>query len=182
MHSYTIWCFYTYYAVSAVLRVLVVRKMCHIFYWRDAIRKQIKCKKKPYYEWCQCKKNKNVSVKKVPNQQQILNKLLTELQCRKFANKHQLSKQFDAKRAKMSVQCVNILTELPFCVPPLVVGQDREFEKKVVFSSFFLKKTRGTSQFPLFHFPCLYTFFLGGWPGGGRPGVWDEYWIWEFHL
>ena len=35
-----------------------------------------------------------------PNQQRTLNKFPTELQCRKFANKHRLSIQIGAKRAK----------------------------------------------------------------------------------
>ena len=39
-----------------------------------------------------------------------------------FVNKHRPSMQIDAKRAKTCVQCVRIPTELPFCIPPLVVG------------------------------------------------------------
>ena len=37
-------------------------------------------------------------------------------------NKHWLSIQIGAKRAKMCVHCAYISTELPFCIPPLVVG------------------------------------------------------------
>ncbi len=52
-----------------------------------------------------------------PNQQRTLNKLLTELPCRNFVNKHRLSRQVGTKR--VYAMC----TELPFCMPPLVVGQ-----------------------------------------------------------
>ncbi len=57
-----------------------------------------------------------------PNQQRTLNKLPPELRCRDFFNKHRLSTQIGAKRAKTCVQCAHIPTELPFCIPPLVVG------------------------------------------------------------
>ena len=56
-----------------------------------------------------------------PNLQRTLNKLLSELQCRHFVSKHQLSMQFGAKMCKKT--CVRCATELPFCVPPLVVGK-----------------------------------------------------------
>ncbi len=58
----------------------------------------------------------------VPNQQRTHNKLPTELRCRNFVNKHRLSIRSGAKQAKTCVQRVHILTELPFCIPPLVVG------------------------------------------------------------
>ncbi len=58
-----------------------------------------------------------------PNQQWTLNKLPTELRCSlNFVNKHRLSKQVQ----KTCMQCVvsmYILTELPFCIPLLVVGK-----------------------------------------------------------
>ncbi len=57
-----------------------------------------------------------------PNRQRTLNKLPTELQCRNFVNKHRLSTKIGAKRAKTCVHRVHIPAELPFCVPPLVVG------------------------------------------------------------
>ncbi len=57
-----------------------------------------------------------------PNQQRSSNKLPTELRCRNFANKHRLSIQIGAKLAKRCMQCVHIPTELPVCMPPLVVG------------------------------------------------------------
>ncbi len=56
----------------------------------------------------------------LPSQQRTLNKLSTELQCRNFVSKHQLSIQNGAKCAKTCKQCVHIPTEL--CIPPLVVG------------------------------------------------------------
>ena len=59
-----------------------------------------------------------------PNQQGNLNKFLTELQCRNFATKHQLSIQIGAKLAKICMQCVHIPTKFPFCIQPLVVGQE----------------------------------------------------------
>ncbi len=79
-------------------------------------------------------KNKNNNVKKnsnpmplqatvSPNQQRALNKLPPELRRRNFVTKHRLSTQIGAKRAKTCKQCVHIPTELPFCKPPLVVGQ-----------------------------------------------------------
>ncbi len=43
-------------------------------------------------------------------------------QCRSFVNKHRLSIQVGAKRAKTCMHCVHLPTELPFCIPPLVVG------------------------------------------------------------
>ena len=60
--------------------------------------------------------------KSAPNQQRNFNKLLTELRCKNFVNKHRLSIQIVTKRAKTCMQCVHIPTELPFCTPPLVVG------------------------------------------------------------
>ena len=59
----------------------------------------------------------------VPNQQRTLNKLSSELRCRKFVNKHWLSIKIGAKMCKKTcVQRVCIPTELPFSMPPLVVG------------------------------------------------------------
>ncbi len=58
----------------------------------------------------------------IPSQQYILNKLSPELRCRNFVNKHRRSMQIDAKCARTCMQCVHIATELPFCIPPLVVG------------------------------------------------------------
>ena len=43
-----------------------------------------------------------------PNQQHTLNKLPTELRCRIFFNKHRLSVQIVAKRAKACMQCKNV--------------------------------------------------------------------------
>ena len=40
-----------------------------------------------------------------------------------FVSKLRLSMQIGAERAKTCTQCVYIPTELPFCVPPLVVGK-----------------------------------------------------------
>ena len=51
------------------------------------------------------------------NQQRALNKLPTEFRCRNFVNKHRLSIQICAKRAKKCMQRVHIRTELPFCMP-----------------------------------------------------------------
>ncbi len=56
---------------------------------------------------------------KLPNQQRTLSKLSTEIRCRNFITKH---RQFVAKRAKEWMYCVHVPTELPFCIPPLVVG------------------------------------------------------------
>ena len=56
-----------------------------------------------------------------PNQQCNLNKLPTELRCRNLVNKHRLSIQISPKRAKKCMQYMT--TELPFCIPPLVVGK-----------------------------------------------------------
>ncbi len=58
-----------------------------------------------------------------PNQQHILNKLPTDLRCRNFVNNHRLSMQIGAKYAKTCMQRVQIPTELPFCIPSLVVGK-----------------------------------------------------------
>ena len=58
----------------------------------------------------------------LPNQQHTLNKLSTELRCRNFVNKHRLSMQIGAKRAKKKTRTRRVPTELPFCTPPLVVG------------------------------------------------------------
>ena len=58
-----------------------------------------------------------------PNQQHTVSKLLTEFRCRNFVNKHRLSIRMGVKRAKTCTQCVHVRTELPFCIPPLVVGK-----------------------------------------------------------
>ncbi len=57
--------------------------------------------------------------KHLPNQQRTLNKLPTELRRRNFAYKQRLAIQIGTKCAKTLHE---IPTELPFCVPPLVVG------------------------------------------------------------
>ncbi len=57
-----------------------------------------------------------------PTNNALLNKLPTEFRRRNFVDKHRLSVQIGAKRAKSCIQCVCIPTELPFCIPPLVVG------------------------------------------------------------
>ncbi len=62
-----------------------------------------------------------------PNQQHTLNKLPTEFRHRNFVNKHRLSIQISAKRAITCMQCVHIPTELPFCMPPLLVGDPFSF-------------------------------------------------------
>ncbi len=59
-----------------------------------------------------------------PDQQRTLNKVPTELRCRNFVAKHPLGIQIGAKRAKTFIQCVCFPTEIPFCIPPLVVGQE----------------------------------------------------------
>ncbi len=58
----------------------------------------------------------------MPNQQRTVNKIPTELRCRNFVNKRRLSIQIGAKHAETYMQCVCIPTELPFCIPQLVVG------------------------------------------------------------
>ena len=56
--------------------------------------------------------------------QRTFSKLPTELLCRNVFTKHRLSIQISAKRAKKTcMQCVHIPAELPFCIPPLVVGK-----------------------------------------------------------
>ncbi len=59
-----------------------------------------------------------------PNRQRTLDRLPAELLRRNFVNKHRLSMQVGGKRAKTCVQRVRVPTELQFCVPPLVVGQE----------------------------------------------------------
>ncbi len=55
--------------------------------------------------------------------QRTLNKLPPELRCRNFVNKHRLSIQIGAKRAKTRMQCVCITTvHTTLCIPRLVVG------------------------------------------------------------
>ncbi len=68
------------------------------------------------------KKGEEQEEEEVPNQQRILNKVPTELRCRNFVNNHRLSIQISIKHGKACVQCVHIPTELPLCMPPLVVG------------------------------------------------------------
>ena len=60
----------------------------------------------------------------VPNQQRTLTKLFPELRCRNFVTKRRLSMQIVAKHTKKKpcVQHEHVLTELPFCMPPLLVG------------------------------------------------------------
>ena len=63
------------------------------------------------------------NVDQIPNQQLTLNNLPTEL--KKFlVNNHRLSIQIGTKQAKTCMQCLHVPTELPFCIPPLVVGHD----------------------------------------------------------
>ena len=52
------------------------------------------------------KKGNSRDVLSLPNQQRTLNKLLTELRCRNFVNRHRLSLQICIKRAKTCMQCV----------------------------------------------------------------------------
>ncbi len=59
-----------------------------------------------------------------PNQQRTLSKLPTELRCRNFVNKHQLSIQGSTKRAKTCLHCVCIPTELLF-LHAIVGGWDK---------------------------------------------------------
>ena len=58
----------------------------------------------------------------IPNQPRTLNKLRTDFRCRNFVNKQRVSIKIGTKCAKTCMQCVYIPTELPFCIPPLVVG------------------------------------------------------------
>ena len=48
------------------------------------------------------------------DQQRTFNKLLPELRCRNFVNKHRLSIQIDAKHAKTCMQCVYGIFQLSF--------------------------------------------------------------------
>ncbi len=59
-----------------------------------------------------------------PTKGRALSKLPTEQRCRNFVNKHRLSVQIGAKRTKnvYICQCAHFPTELPFCIPPLLVG------------------------------------------------------------
>ncbi len=59
-----------------------------------------------------------------PNQQRTLNKLATELQCRNLVNMHRLSyKSVPNMQKRVCNVHTYIPTELPFCIPPLVVGK-----------------------------------------------------------
>ncbi len=57
-----------------------------------------------------------------------LNKLPTELRCGNFVDKHhRLSMQICAQTCKKTcAQRVHVPTELPLCMPPLVVGQSNQ--------------------------------------------------------
>ncbi len=57
-----------------------------------------------------------------------LDKLPTELQCRNLVSKHRLSIQ-------MCMPRVHIPTQLPFCIPPLLVGHDVLQKKKQLFNT-----------------------------------------------
>ena len=71
--------------------------------------------------------------KALPNQQRTLKKLPPELRRGNFVNKQRLSIQIGTKRAKTCTQCVDIPTELPFCIPPLVVGFHHPLDGRVSF-------------------------------------------------
>ena len=61
-----------------------------------------------------------------PNQQCTLDKLPTELRCRKFVDEHRLRMQIGAKRAKKKpVHATWYIFRLSFhfCTPPLMVGR-----------------------------------------------------------
>ncbi len=62
--------------------------------------------------------------KRTTNQQCTHNKLPTDLHCKNFVNNHRVNIQIGAECAEMCVQRVCIPTELPFCIPPLVVGHN----------------------------------------------------------
>ncbi len=60
----------------------------------------------------------------LPNRQTLLINFRLSSDAEIFVDKHQLHLQIGAKRAEMCMHCVHtyIPTELPFCMPPLVVG------------------------------------------------------------
>ncbi len=68
-----------------------------------------------------------------------------------LVNNHRLSTQVGAKRAKTCMQRVHVPPELPFCMPPLVVGgalrtataQKGTTARILVCSSFFLSDRDG---------------------------------------
>ncbi len=62
-----------------------------------------------------------------PNRQRTLNKLATELRCRNFCRQAPTGHAKSAPKAckKTCLQCVHVPTELPSCMPPLVVGSTR---------------------------------------------------------
>ena len=67
---------------------------------------------------------------RLPNQQRAFNKLPTELRCRNFVNKHPTEHTKSAPSVqKTCTRRVRVPTELPFCVPPLVVGCQVEGKK-----------------------------------------------------
>ncbi len=58
-----------------------------------------------------------------PNQQRTLNRLPPELRCKNYVIKHRPSVQVGSQTCKDAyMQSVRIPTELPFCTPPLLVG------------------------------------------------------------
>ena len=81
-----------------------------------------------------------------PNQQRTLNKLPSELRCRNFVSRHLLSIQIGTKRAKTCTQCVHILTELPFCTPPLVVGHHHPPHTKKPLTNFYFFLVSGLGK------------------------------------
>ncbi len=65
-----------------------------------------------------------MSIRAHPTNNALLTNFRLSSECRNFATEHRLSMQVGAKRAKTCMQCVRCVpTELPFCMPPLVVGQ-----------------------------------------------------------
>ena len=72
---------------------------------------------------------------KPPNQQRALSKLPTELPTRKFLPiSTDLARKSAPKVQKTCAHCVHVPTGLPFCMPPLVVGQGFQKEESVLVS------------------------------------------------
>ncbi len=111
----------------------------------------------------------------MPNQQRTLNKLPTGLRCRNFVNKHRLSIQVGAKRAETCMQRVHIPTELPLCIPPLVVGYEHGEDLFSCLSSIIIAPPPHVCDVSSSPFVCLQIFEHGlrsaqVLPGGGVKG------------
>ena len=92
--------------------------LCLVFQTREAV-----FEKKMWDFFCQNFVMGKIFHSSRPTDNSLLISFRLSSDAKKLFNKHWLSIKIGARRAKTCMRCVPILTELPFCIPPLVVGR-----------------------------------------------------------